>query len=99
MLQKFLNWQWSRYARSPIGNLEAARFTLVQGKSYRATITLTGFETWAGNDLIAANLKEAGFQNIKISGEGSKRCGEGRWARATTSAPVDAHLSEIVEIA
>lgn len=99
MLQKFFNWQWSRNARGPVGNLEAAKFTLVQGKSYRATITLTGFETWAGNDMIADKLKEVGFQNIKISGEGAKRRGEGRWARATTSAEVDAHLSEITEIA
>lgn len=99
MLQKLFNWQWSRNARAPIGNLEAAKFTLVQGKNYRATITLTGFETWAGNDMIAGRLKDVGFQNIKISGEGAIRRGEGCWARATTSAEVDAHLSEIAEIA
>jgi hypothetical protein len=100
MFSWLFNWQWARRtSRSDSGGtLEAAKFTIRQGKKYRAVITLTGFETWAGNETIAEKLVEAGFKDVRVIGDGGKRSGEGRWGKPDTTAEIDPHLSEITEV-
>lgn len=101
MFNWLFNWSWSRRSRGADGDgtLESPRFTVHQGKRYRATITLTGFESWASNTTIAGKLTEAGFKNVKVSGDGDQRIGEGLWAKPDTTAEIDPHLSNITEIA
>lgn len=101
MFRWLLDWQWARNtaSRRSDGSLEAAKsYALRQGKKYRATITLQGLDSWAGNDTVAEKLTEAGFKEVKITGDGYVRKGEGRWGKPDTTAEVDPRLSEITEI-
>jgi hypothetical protein len=75
-----------------------ATFTVENGKRYRAHLQLTGFERFAGNDLIIARLRDAGFTDVKVSGEGTTREAEGIWGQNTTTAPLPPQVAGIVEI-
>lgn len=100
MFRWLLDWQWARRTATAErgGTLEAAKFTVRQGKKYHAKISLSGFETWAGNETLAEKLVEAGFKDVKVTGDGANRVGEGRWGKPDTTAAIDPHLSEIVEM-
>jgi len=100
MFRRLFDWQWSRRksAADADRTLETAKFTVRQGKKYRATITLSGLEAWAGNETVTAKLVDAGFKEVKVTGDGGKRNGEGRWAKPDTTAEIDPHLSGITEV-
>lgn len=57
--------------------------TLVQGSKYSAEITLNFLEKLAGNDTIAQKLRDAGFSNVEVVGDGAKRRAVGIWTGAT----------------
>jgi hypothetical protein len=80
--------------------LESAQFILHQNKRYRATITLTGIETWAGNSMIEDKFRALGFKDPKVTGSGGLRQGEALWAGQdqSVSLPLDPHLSDVTEI-
>jgi hypothetical protein len=73
-------------------------FTVRQGHRYRATIVLSGLEQFAGNDLIAGKLTDVGFKNVVATGSGGTRTAEGTWTGPDTTAQIDPHLTDIVEI-
>jgi hypothetical protein len=75
-----------------------ATFTVRQGKSYAATISLSPFESFATNEMIAAKLQNAGFSQIRVWGTGSTRHAEAYWHGADATAelpPQIAHVSEV----
>jgi hypothetical protein len=74
-------------------------FTVRKDRRYRATISLGTFESWAGNDLIAGKLIEAGFADVTVNGSGSTRVAEARWIGADTTAPMPSQVTDVVEIA
>jgi putative chitinase len=74
-------------------------FNLVKGKRYKGKITLTGFETWASNSMVADKFRELGFTDVSISGSGSTRMGEGKWGKPDQSIPMPSQLSDVVEAA
>ena len=76
-----------------------ARFTVRQGRRYRATISLGLIERMAGNDLIAARLEDAGFNEVHVTGSGATRQVEARWARADTTAEMPPQVAAVTEIA
>jgi subtilisin family serine protease len=76
----------------------AATFTVHHGRRYRATIVLSGFEVFAGNDMIAGLLTDRGFIDVTVAGSGSRRQAEGTWNGADTTAEIDPHLTDIVEL-
>jgi Subtilase family len=76
----------------------AAVFTVHHGRRYRATVTLSGFEQFAGNDLIAGKLTQVGFADVTVSGSGGTRIAQGLWTGPDTTAQLDPHLSNIVEL-
>lgn len=90
--------QWNK-RRSDDRNLEGVKFTVRQGRRYKATITLVGIESWGGNSTIAGKLIEAGFKDVKVTGGGYRRTGEGTWSKSDTTAEIDSHLSNITEMA
>jgi hypothetical protein len=81
--------------------LEAANFVLRENRRYRATVILTGFETWASNGMIADKFRELGFKEPKVLGSGGVRKGEALWPgpEKIVPFPLDSHLSEVSEIA
>jgi hypothetical protein len=74
-----------------------AKFTVRQGKRYRATLTLSGIERWASNDTIASRLRDAGFSEVKVSGLGITRVAEALWPGVDTTAEMPAQVTEVVE--
>jgi hypothetical protein len=75
-----------------------AKFTVRQGKRYRATITLSGIERWASNDMIASRLRDTGFSEVNVSGLGTARIAEALWPGADTTAEMPAQVAEVIEI-
>jgi hypothetical protein len=77
----------------------AATFTVRHGKRYQATVTLNWFEQQvATNETIAGQLAKLGFSNVTVSGTGATRQVAGTWMGADTTAQIDAHLGNIVEV-
>jgi hypothetical protein len=76
----------------------AATFTVRHGRRYRATVLLSGFEQFAGNDLIAGRLTHVGFTDVLVTGSGGTRQAEGTWSGADTTAQLDPHLTYVIEL-
>lgn len=76
----------------------AAGVTVRHGRRYRATISLSGFEQFASNDLIAGKLTQVGFTNVVVTGSGGMRQAEASWGGADTTAQLDPHLTGVVEL-
>ena len=75
-----------------------ATFTVRQGKRYRATVSLSGIERWASNDMIATRLRDAGFSEVSVSGLGTTRMAEALWPGADSTGEMPAQVTEVVEI-
>jgi hypothetical protein len=76
----------------------AATFTVRHGRRYSATISLAGFDQFASNDLIADKLTLVGFTDVVVTGSGSTRQAEGTWGGVDTTAQLDPHLTDVVEL-
>lgn len=76
-----------------------AKFTVRQGRCYRATISLGLLERVASNDLIASKLTAAGFSDVRVTGSGATRQAEARWPTADTTADLPAQVASVSEIA
>lgn len=100
MYRWLFNRSWEkRRAAARIEPRREAAFTVRKGKRYRATVLLSWVESFAGNEVIAEKLSEAGFKEVKVSGNGSRRRAEALWDGPDTTAEIDPHLSEITEVA
>jgi hypothetical protein len=74
-------------------------FTVRHGKRYSALVTLNWFEQQvATNETIAGQLATLGFSGVVVTGTGATRQVAGTWMGADTTAQIDSHLSNIVEI-
>jgi hypothetical protein len=69
-----------------------------QGKRYRATITLSRIERWAGNEAIADRLRKAGFSEVSVAGAGNMRTAEALWPGPDTTAEMPAQITDVIEI-
>jgi hypothetical protein len=76
----------------------APSFTIRHSHRYAATIVLSGFEQFAGNDQVADRFKQVGFINVVVTGSGSNRHAEGTWNGVDTTAAIDPHIRDVVEI-
>ena len=73
-------------------------FTIHHGRRYRAILQLGLFEQFAGNDVIADRLKAVGFTNVVATGTGATRQAEGLWPGPDTTAQLDPHITNVVEL-
>jgi hypothetical protein len=80
------------------GDNQVTNFTVRRGRRYRATLTLGVIEQLAGNGLIAAKLREAGFDEVEVTGSGEERTAVAVWAQEDTSAALPSQVSAITEI-
>lgn len=76
----------------------ATNFTVRHGHRYAATVVLSGLEQFASNDQVADRFKQLGFIDVVVTGSGSARHAEGTWNGADTTAALDPHLRDVVEI-
>lgn len=74
-----------------------AIFTVRQGKRYKATITLNMLERLASNDMIAGKMRNAGFTEVSVTGEGGTRTAVGLWSKPDTTADMPAQIAEVIE--
>ncbi len=72
---------------------------LVRGNRYRGTIELAWYQTIASNDAVADKFRELGFEDVKVTGSGSLREGEGTWVKAdqTIDRPAQIKDFEVIE--
>ena len=76
------------------------KFTVKQGKRYKAQISLGFFEQQvATNEMISGMFQKAGFADVTVSGNGAIRFAEGRWSGADTLAEMPSQIVSATEIA
>lgn len=68
---------------------------LTHGTRYTADITLRGLEALAGNDTVKRKLEDAGFTNVLVGGNGSKRMASGTWGGATREVVLPKQVSTV----
>lgn len=73
-------------------------FTVRRGYRYRAEISLGVLESLAGNEAVAARLRDAGFIDVSVAGTGRRRVAEGLWPNADASAPMPHQITAVTEI-
>jgi hypothetical protein len=73
-------------------------FTLQRCKRYRTLITLGFVERLASNEAVADKFREAGFIDVKVSGEGGTRYAEGVWNAEDVRPTYPPQVSEVTEI-
>ncbi|MGA1048226.1 MAG: hypothetical protein ACO3UU_09460 [Minisyncoccia bacterium] len=73
-------------------------YTLEQGKRYKAIIELTGFETWATNEMVAQKLYDYGFSEVKVSGDYDTRVAEATWSKRDMTGEIPEQIKEIEEL-
>ena len=75
-----------------------SKFTVHNGKRYRAIISLRWWEQIATNDKIAKLLRDVGFIDVRVSGNGEMREAKGLWPLKDTTAEIPPQVSSIQEI-
>ena len=74
-----------------------ATYTVRKGKWYIARISLSGFNRFATNSMVAAKLKDAGFINVEVEGSGGIRLAVGYWPLDDATAEQPDEIADIVE--
>jgi len=77
--------------------IDKMKYTLTQNTNYEAAISLSWMEgTMASNEMIAAKLREAGFEKVRVEGTGQKRKASGTWAKPSeVNVEIPKQVSEI----
>jgi hypothetical protein len=75
-----------------------ASFTVRKGVRYRAEVTLGFFESFASNDTIADKLREAGFVDIDVHGDGRRREVTALWPGDDATAEIPPQVTKIVAV-
>lgn len=72
-------------------------YTIEQGKRYKATIELIGFQSWASNDMIKEKLEDYGFSEVTVAGDGSNRVAYASWFNETVTGEIPPQIIEVQE--
>ena len=75
-----------------------AKFTVRQGRRYRATIKLTGLKRLASNETVAGVLRTVGFAEVRVEGGGGTRYATALWPKADASADIPPEVDRVEEI-
>ncbi len=70
-------------------------YTLETGRRYQARISLGLLQSVASNDMVADRLREAGFDDVAVTGSGRTRTATGLWSRDSISGAVPSDISDI----
>jgi len=74
-----------------------AQYTVRKGKWYIARISLSGFNRFATNRMVAAKLEDVGFANVEVEGSGGIRLATGYWPLDDATAEQPEEIVDIVE--
>jgi hypothetical protein len=74
-----------------------ATYTVRKGKWYLARISLSGFNRFATNRMVAAKLEKAGFTNVQVEGSRAVRLAMGYWPNDDATAEKPIEIVDIVE--
>jgi hypothetical protein len=74
-----------------------AQYTVRKGKWYIARISLSGFNRFATNRMVAAKLEDVGFANVEVEGSGGIRLATGYWPFDDATAEQPEEIVDIVE--
>ena len=75
------------------------QFTVRKGRRYSATIELGWLEQIADNETIAARLRQVGFADVVVTGDGGRRTAEALWPGEDTTASLPPQIAEVIETA
>jgi hypothetical protein len=74
-------------------------FTVHHGRSYKAELQLSFFESFASEQQVAEKFEELGFINVVVTGSGSTRYAHGIWNGPDESVPLtDEHVVSVEEV-
>jgi hypothetical protein len=74
------------------------KFTVEKGKRYKAVLKLSGFESWASNQTVAAELKKYGFSDVEVTGQSYVRYATASWPNEDVTADLPEQISDVKEI-
>lgn len=74
-----------------------ATMWLSTGKRYRAKLSLGFFERMASNETIRDKLRDAGFYDVQVTGDGGERQAIGTWGGATQNADLPSQVESVEE--
>ena len=75
-----------------------SKFTVHQGRRYRAIIMLSWWEQIATNEKIAKMLLEVGFTEVGVTGDGHMREAKALWSLQDTTAEIPPQVHSVQEI-
>jgi hypothetical protein len=75
-----------------------AKFTVSQGKRYRATIRLAFFDLLVSNDMIAMRLRALGFADVGVTGSGTTRVAEALWPGPDATVEMPSQTVDMLKI-
>lgn len=71
---------------------------LRQNKQYKAELQLGFLESLATNEIIAGKLLEAGFVDVRVTGQGKSRTAVGRWPKNSQKVQLPAQIISVKAI-
>lgn len=74
-------------------------YRLEKGARYQATINLGVLQSIASNEMVADKLREAGFEDVSVSGSGRARTAVGVWGRDNAQGAIPSEISNIKQLA
>lgn len=80
--------------------MAVGNFTVKHGTTYKAQLTLSWFESFASDDMIASKFEALGFKDVVVSGDGETRYAQGIWLGPDETVPLtDEHIVSVTEVA
>lgn len=73
-------------------------YTVHKDRRYRAIVALRWWEESVTNEMIAQKLRDVGFSEVKVTGEGHLREVKALWPLRDTTAEIPSQISSIQEI-
>lgn len=71
------------------------KYTVKQGSKYQADIKLNFIERIASNETIEKKFKDAGFVNVKVTGDGKNRVAIGEWPTKDSTADLPDQITSV----
>jgi hypothetical protein len=75
-----------------------AQYTVRRGRRYRATISLGWLERLASNERVAQPIREVGFIEVNVTGNGRTRQATALWPNDDAAAEIPPQIVKVEQI-